>query len=110
MKPALSKLLVGLLLIAPSSQALAEASGNASDGLMVAQRVCAQCHAVVQGARASPNPQAPTFGNVANAAGMTDMALRVWFRSPHPSMPNLKLTGQESDDAVAYILSLRKRQ
>jgi hypothetical protein len=41
---------------------------------------------------------------------MTALALKVWFQSPHPTMPNFKITSQENDDVVAYILSLRKRQ
>jgi hypothetical protein len=38
---------------------------------------------------------------------MTEMALRVWFQSSHPSMPNLMLTTKQSDDMIAYIMSLK---
>jgi hypothetical protein len=39
---------------------------------------------------------------------MTDLALRVWFRSPHPSMPNLILSENQGDDVIAHIQSLKK--
>jgi hypothetical protein len=39
---------------------------------------------------------------------MSEMALRVWFQSPHPSMPNLRLTEKQSDDLIAYIMSLKE--
>jgi hypothetical protein len=47
---------------------------------------------------------------VADSPGMSEMALQVWFQSPHPSMPNLLIKAQESDDLVAYILSLKQRR
>jgi hypothetical protein len=39
---------------------------------------------------------------------MSEMALRVWFQSPHPSMPNLVLTERLADDLIAYIMSLKQ--
>jgi len=41
---------------------------------------------------------------------MSAMALKVSFHTPHPTMPNLKFDNKESDNVIAYILSLRKRQ
>jgi mono/diheme cytochrome c family protein len=110
MKSAVLKTFLGLTVSAFASSALAEESGNVRDGLRFAQSVCAECHAVRDGERASPNAQAPTFTTVANTPGMNAMALEVWFQTPHPTMPNLKFSNQESDNVIAYILSLRKRQ
>jgi hypothetical protein len=31
----------------------------------------------------------------------------VFFQSPHPTMPNLVLSPEETDNVIAYILSLR---
>lgn len=84
--------------------------GDAKSGLDYAEAVCAECHAVKKGERVSPHERAPAFELVANARGMTDMALRVWFQSPHPSMPNLVLRERVADDLVAYILSLRQER
>src|SRR5450631_4384554 len=108
MKPVLLKTFLGLMASALASSAMAEEIGNPRNGLAFAQRVCAECHAVRDGERASPNAQAPSFTTVANTSGMNAMALEVWFQTPHPTMPNLMFTNEESDDVIAYILSLRK--
>jgi len=63
---------------------------------------------VKKGERISPHERATAFEVVANARGMSEMALRVWFQSPHPSMPNLMLTEKLSDDLIAYIMSLKQ--
>ena len=102
-------LLGGLVLIGSLALAVAQEMGDAKAGLTYAEYVCAECHAVGSGQRRSPHERAPSFQIVAEARGMTATALRVWFQTPHPSMPNLMLTDQQSDDLVAYILSLKKR-
>ena len=109
MKSVVLKTFLVLSASAFASSTLADEGGNVRDGLRFAQTVCAECHAVRDGERASPKAQAPTFTSVANTPGMNAMALEVWFQTPHPTMPNLKFTNQESDDVIAYILSLRKR-
>ena len=49
----------------------------------------------------------PAFREIANTSGMTATAIRVFLRTSHPKMPNLILTPEETDDVIAYILSLR---
>ena len=110
MKSALLKTLLVLSAGTFASSAWAEESGSTKDGQRFAQSVCAQCHGVRDGERTSPNTKAPTFTNVANTPGMNAMALEVWFQTPHPTMPNLKFSNEESDNVIAYILSLRKRR
>jgi hypothetical protein len=56
----------------------------------------------------SPHERATAFELVANTRGMSEMALRVWFQSPHPSMPNLVLRDKTADDLIAYIMSLKQ--
>jgi hypothetical protein len=51
---------------------------------------------------------APTFSSVATTLGMTDRALRVWLQTSHPTMPNYVLSRDDTDDIVAYILSLKQ--
>jgi mono/diheme cytochrome c family protein len=86
----------------------AHAQGDPKSGMDYAEAVCAECHAVRKGERVSPHERAPAFELVANARGMSEMALRVWFQSPHPSMPNLTLRAKTADDLVAYIMSLKQ--
>jgi mono/diheme cytochrome c family protein len=107
-KPIIQPLLSAFALFTAMGATHAQELGDPAAGLAYANGVCAECHAVKKGQRMSAHERAPAFEVVANTRGMTDMALRVWFQSPHPSMPNLMLTEKLSDDLVAYILSLKE--
>ena len=108
MKSALYGSLVGLMVIAGVNGVQAQSYGDVAAGFAYADGVCSECHAVKKGQRTSPHERAPAFELVANARGMSEMALRVWFQSPHPSMPNLVLKDKTADDLVAYIMSLKR--
>ena len=41
---------------------------------------------------------------------MMTTALRAFLQTPHPKMPNLILTPEQSADVIAFLLSLRDRQ
>lgn len=98
-----------LMLAGSASQVSAQEIGDAKQGGALAERVCAECHAVQSGQTRSPNPKAPSFAGVAATRGMTATALRVWLQSPHPTMPNLLLKDDEKDNVIAYIQSLSNR-
>jgi hypothetical protein len=36
------------------------------------------------------------------------MSLRAFLQTPHPTMPNLMLTPDETDDVIAYLLTLKR--
>jgi len=110
MKSMFSFAITGLLLVAPSQAGFTQDLGDTKAGFTYASQICAECHAVQKGARVSPNTKAPAFQVVANTRGMTEMALRTWFRTPHPSMPNLLIKTKDGDDVIAYILSLKGDQ
>ena len=93
-----------------ASLAHAQETGDARRGLLYAQRQCSDCHGVEAGQARSPRGGIATFKDIANTPGMTPMALRVWFQSPHPNMPNLLLDPADRDDVIAYIVSLRDRR
>jgi mono/diheme cytochrome c family protein len=90
-----------------SGRVNAQEPGEPGRGLALAQQVCAACHAIDKRTEASPNPAAPRFEVVANVPGMTTMALTVALRTPHRTMPNLVLDGEEIRNVAAYILSLK---
>ncbi len=81
--------------------------GNPSRGAELARELCATCHLVEKGDRGVSPAGAPAFQDVANDPAVTAIGLGVFFRSPHETMPNLILTQAETDNAIAYILSLR---
>ncbi len=82
--------------------------GNRDMGARLAAEVCAECHAITAGDFDSPNLDAPAFQIVADRPATTALSLGVWFRSPHPTMPNFVLTPDETSNLIAYIFSLRE--
>ena len=93
--------------------AVGAVSGNAQEigqpghGLALAERLCAQCHAVSGRGDKSPNPDAPTFRDIASIPGMTSIALTAALQTSHATMPNVMLAAEERADVIAYILSLK---
>jgi mono/diheme cytochrome c family protein len=89
-------------------QAWAQDAGNPGAGLILAQQICAECHAVEKTQTRSPNTVAPRFETIANTRGMTATALAVALQSSHQTMPNVMLKANELRDITAYILSLQR--
>jgi mono/diheme cytochrome c family protein len=85
----------------------AQTTANPDAGKKLALEVCARCHFVDPSQALIPRAEAPTFDDIAADPAVTDMSLRVFFRTPHKLMPDLHLTQQETDDVISYILSLR---
>jgi mono/diheme cytochrome c family protein len=85
----------------------AQEPGSPAKGLNYAQQVCALCHAVRKGDQTSPNPLAPNFEAIANTSGVSGISLATILHSTHENMPNFVLSGNEQDNIVAYILSLK---
>lgn len=84
--------------------------GDIQAGERFATETCASCHAIKPGAKISPVAEATTFQAIADAPGMNRRALIVFFRTPHKEMPNLVIQGDEADDIIAYILSLKSKK
>jgi mono/diheme cytochrome c family protein len=92
-----------------TATAEAQQIGSARQGHRLARTVCAQCHAVDEQPRPWTNPNAPSFEAIANIPGMTSAALSVALQTSHRSMPNFVIKGQEAQNIIAYILSLKRR-
>jgi cytochrome c len=84
-----------------------EGSHGPESGHRLAEAWCKSCHAVEATTGGTTNP-APDFAAVANLPSTTALSLKVFLRSNHPSMPNLVLTADQTDDIVSYILSLKR--
>ena len=85
----------------------AQEIGQPGRGLALAQRLCAQCHAVEKQQSESPNENAPSFPIIASVPGMTSIALSAALNTSHRSMPNVMFRPDERADIIAYILSLK---
>ena len=105
---------IGAVVIATAAMIIAapllsQELGSAKQGQVLAETVCAECHAVKPGALRSPFGHAPTFETIAQTPGMTPTAIRVWLRSAHREMPNIMLAPEEVDNVIAYLQTLKAR-
>jgi mono/diheme cytochrome c family protein len=81
--------------------------GDRQAGWTLARDVCAECHFVEKDDRGESWADAPAFQDVADDPAITAISLRVFLRTSHADMPNLMLSEAETDDIVAFILSLK---
>ena len=91
----------------PTANGEAQEIGQPSRGFVLAQRLCAECHAVQREYSRSPNANAPRFQAIASIPGMTATALSAALNTSHRAMPNIMLAADEQADIIAYILSLK---
>jgi len=89
-----------------AAPALGQELGDAAEGRRLARAVCAACHAVERGGKILSLEGAPPFQDVAKDPAASEVGLRVFLRTPHETMPNLMLSDEETDNVIAYILSL----
>lgn len=82
--------------------------GDARKGFDYARNICARCHAIEAGQKRSPVKAATPFEVFANTPGVNRIALLVFLQTPHTTMPNLIVTGDDADNVIAYLLSLKK--
>ncbi len=102
----------GAALLAITCAALPAAAqpepGDARAGQRLATTWCANCHRIAPGGPGPSTDAAPAFPAIAQMASTTSMSLRVFLQSPHGNMPDYRLTREQLDDLVAYILTLRR--
>jgi mono/diheme cytochrome c family protein len=83
-------------------------SGNISSGRQIAATICSNCHEI--GPTAYPKTViGPKFDDIANLPSTTAISLKVFLRSSHNLMPNFILSRDDTDDVIAYILSLKRK-
>ena len=98
-----SRLLIVASLVLPVA-AVAHA-GDPASGRKTATALCGTCHQVIGGeGRDSP----ASFVDIANMTSTTALSLKVFLRSSHKEMPNLIIDSSDTDDLIAYILSLKE--
>ena len=103
-------MLIGILAASACAANAQDPSGNSEAGRVYAREVCSPCHAVTaEQASRRRIVIAPDFQAIANTPGMTATALRAFLQTPHPKMPNLILSPEQSADVIAFLLSLRER-
>ena len=73
------------------------------------QSWCTRCHQINLDELA-PLAYPPSFMEIANMPSTTALAINVFLRTTHDVMPNYRLSRQEIDDVVAFILSLKDQK
>jgi mono/diheme cytochrome c family protein len=81
--------------------------GNSLHGREIATKLCSSCHRVLP-MTISDKADPPSFQSIANLPSTTGISLNVFLHSNHKNMPNLILAPTDSDDVIAYILSLKQ--
>ncbi len=81
--------------------------GDMARGYALAKQVCVSCHHVERGQKTPKLSPATAFQDIAGNPARTALSLRVFLRTPHRDMPNLVLNQAETDNVIAYILSLK---
>jgi mono/diheme cytochrome c family protein len=81
--------------------------GNSLSGQQIATKQCSSCHHVLPMTlpdKADP----PSFQSIADLPSTTGISLNVFLHSNHRNMPDFIISRAESNDLIAYILSLKK--
>ena len=82
--------------------------GDAVSGRRVAVAICGPCHMAIPSM--SPSEQSPPrFNSIAKLSSTTALSLKVFLRTNHNEMPNLILSQADTDNVIAYILSLKEK-
>jgi mono/diheme cytochrome c family protein len=95
--------------IALSQPAKAQ-SADPTLGRNIAETTCSVCHQIRPGAAPQDqNSKAPSFVDVSRMPSTNELAIKVFLRSSHPTMPNIMLNADEIDSLAAYIVDLAKK-
>src|SRR5271169_2967756 len=100
-----SRLLIVVSLALPLEALAQPLAGDPSAGRQFATAICGSCHQVM-GGKGRDGP--PSFVDIANMPSTTALSLKVFLRYNHKEMPNLIIPNAETDDVIAYILSLKE--
>ncbi len=109
MRRILAHLIIGAGTVMAAVGATADADellGDPAAGRALAHDVCAACHVVEPGQEPPPDIDAPTFPGLAKQPGITALSLRVFLQTPHDRMPDIRLSREDTDNVIAYLLSL----
>ncbi len=96
------------LAIVSTSTIAEELLGDPAAGRRLAENVCSACHVIAPDQLSTTDVDAPAFADLANTPRVTALSLRVFLQTPHERMPDLHLDRDETDNVIAYILSLEE--
>jgi mono/diheme cytochrome c family protein len=104
---AIGALILGTVLCV-ATQIQAQQLGDSAVGHKLAAEWCGSCHLIGPDIRRGAVDLAPPFAEVAGDPRTTEFRLRAFLMTPHQRMPDFRLSREQTDDVIAYILSLRR--
>ena len=99
--------LVAAAILAAQFPALAQSVGDAVSGREIATKRSSSCHRVLPMTLAD-KADPPSFQSLADLPSTTGISLNAFLHSNHKNMPDFIISSAESNDLIAYILSLKK--
>jgi mono/diheme cytochrome c family protein len=103
-----SAALLGILAVLATPALAQPEPGDVRAGQRLAVTWCANCHQIAPGGPGPSTDAAAAFSSIAAMPSTTSMSLRVFLQSPHANMPDYRLTREQLDDLVAYLLAQRR--
>ena len=100
--------IAGAAMAAAGGAAAQQVPGDAGAGHVLARDWCAGCH-FVEPQEMRARDAAPSLAAVAAMKSTTALSLQAFLQTSHHNMPNWRLTRQQVDDVVAYIVTLRPK-
>jgi mono/diheme cytochrome c family protein len=82
--------------------------GDPASGRQIATKRCSSCHRI-QPLTPSDKADPASFQSIADLPSTTGISLNVFLHSNHRNMPDFMITSAESNDLIAYILSLKQK-
>ena len=83
-------------------------AANPDNGLILVQRWCTGCH-VVSSDQIKGTDIAPSFASISERPDFSAAKIASFLLEPHPKMPNMALTPEETKDISAYIAEQRRK-
>jgi mono/diheme cytochrome c family protein len=77
-------------------------------GSILAQRWCSGCH-VVSGDQVKGTDIAPSFASIAEKPDFNEEKVIAFLLEPHPKMPNMALSPEETRDIGVFIAEQRRK-
>jgi mono/diheme cytochrome c family protein len=82
-------------------------NGSITSGHRIAVTICGNCHEDPTSSRKTA--VGPKLEDIANRPSTTALSLKEFLGSRHKRMPNFLLSRADTDDVIAYILSLKRK-
>ena len=84
-------------------------AARADLGKKIATLWCSECHLVEPNDTVAVQSDVPSFAEISNREGQSEMRIMKFMLDPHPSMPKLDLSRDDQQNLVTFILSLKTR-